>query len=452
MAGLLASSLCVSAGDVLARDAVPVGPPIIERAGPKPPWRARRRRGVASMRGRGHGLIDLKKWPAEPLSPDDINVDRFARALRNLCGWMPPGRPKEYATWLVKYAREFAVDPFLLGGFIFRQSSCLPRHRGEQAYGVGLARINKAMHREHVRRRGYHYWVMAEGRWERRRKDISRFAFYEGNFRRAEPSIYFAAALLSIYTEQCPAIDGAFGSVPHRHPVSHMVWGDRVAGAGAEDRILRARRRLLQEYTGVLPEARGSYHGLALHCPLDAPPRKVTSVMQDDRSNGRRRHKGIDFASTHGEPVRAVAAGRVVFAGIDRRIGTGLNLTPQELGTVTLKDLGPGGLFVMILHAGGVRSAYMHLAEYTVKRGQSVKAAEVIGLVGRSGMEESRPHLHFELHDDGRQLDPVPYLRPYLFLPSETYVGQRLAAEQERQRRLRRRHLRRSKGQRGTAE
>jgi hypothetical protein len=37
-------------------------------------------------------------------------------------------------------------------------------------------------------------------------------------------------------------IDGVFASVPHRHYVSHMLWGDRVVETDGEDRVLRTRR------------------------------------------------------------------------------------------------------------------------------------------------------------------------------------------------------------------
>ena len=66
-------------------------------------------------------------------------------------------------------------------------------------------------------------------------------------------------------------------------------------------------------------------------------------------------------------------------------------------------------------------------------------AGQVIGYVGRSGIRESSAHLHFELRHQGRHLDPAPRLGPPVFLLQQTYVGRRIAAEQERLRRRRRR-------------
>ena len=59
-------------------------------------------------------------------------------------------------------------------------------------------------------------------------------------------------------------------------------------------------------------------------------PRKLTSVMGDDRDGGVRRHKGVDFAGNRGEPVRAIADGVVTLAGVDLKTGPTKNLTPEE--------------------------------------------------------------------------------------------------------------------------
>ena len=418
-------------------------PPVAEYHGPKPPWRRRRRVGVRGMRGRGQGLVDLSAWPDEPPAPKAIESMRFGRALTQLCGWMPPRRRRRYAEWILTYGREFSVDPFLIGAVVFRQSQCLPRSE-QGPYGLGLGRINEVMHRGHLQGRAYRYWVLAKGAWRERRLPLPRFAFGPATLRRAKSNLYFLAALLSIYAQQCSGIDAAFSSVPHRHFVSHLIWGDRVRGAGAEDRILRARRRLIQYYSGSLPAMRGHFAELALLSPLDAPPRKLTGVMGDAREGGRRRHRGIDFSSSYGEPVRAVAAGRVVFAGADCKRGPAKALQPDETAAFPRRRFGPGGLFVTLQHQGGLRSVYMHLWRYTVRSGDRVQAGQLVGYVGRSGIKESSAHLHFELRHRGKHVDPVPYLAQLVFLPRQTYVGRRIAAEQ---RRLRRRRRRRATGQ-----
>ena len=46
--------------------------------------------------------------------------------------------------------------------------------------------------------------------------------------------------------------------------------------------------------------------------------------------------------------------------------------------------MGPGGLFVRVMHDGGVRSGYFHLNSFRVEAGQTVRAGEIIGTVGRT--------------------------------------------------------------------
>lgn len=96
-------------------------------------------------------------------------------------------------------------------------------------------------------------------------------------------------------------------------------------------------------------------------------------------------------------------------------------------GTVTwVRDRGSAGRYVVIAHADGWETWYMHLNNDTpgtddgraplnlgvaVEEGEEVVAGQLIGWVGDSGnAERSSPHTHFELHKDGRPIDPYPYL------------------------------------------
>jgi murein DD-endopeptidase MepM/ murein hydrolase activator NlpD len=411
-------------------------PAPIAYQGPKPPW-SRRKRKKERVRVSAHGLVDLKRWPAEPPSPPTIDVARLGGALKELCGgWMPPSRPGRYAEWIVTYAGRFGIDPFLLAAVVYRHSRCLSQE--QSAFGLGLTKIDPEMHAAFIRKKQYRYWVLEKGSWQEKQLLLDRFAFVSGNLRRAESNIYFAAALLAVAKEQCPQIDGAFGSVPHRHFVSHFIWGDQVKGTMAEDRVFNARRRLLEYYQGQTLQPLGIFHDLPLRCPLDGAPRVVTSVMGSDRNEGKRFHKGIDFLSTYGEPVRAVADGQVILAGLDRPSGGPINLDPEAALAVRRSQMGPGGLFVMILHAGGLRSAYMHLSQYCVKANQQVKAGELIGTVGKTGVKESGAHLHFELRHEGQHQDPMPCLAGYVIAPQETYLGRFVDTEEQRARRIRR--------------
>ena len=384
--------------------------------------------------------MDLSKWPKEPPSPDTVDVKRFEAALLTLCGWLSPKQKRRYTKWILASAAEFEVDPFLLAVVAYRQSRCQRRQQSD--YGVGLTAIHLRMHQVHVRKRTYHFHVWRDASWQAETLPMPRFKFRVGNLRRAEPNLYFAAALMAVARAQCPHNDGAFGSVPHRHWISHFYWGDRVLGAGAEDRALEARRRLLQLYEKSTEPPRARFGDLPLASPLDGWPRKVSSGFGADRDEGSRRHMGIDFLSAGGEPVRAIAAGRVVLAGVQKRKGT-FSLPPEEAVQVPRSQMAPGGLLVMIRHPGDLKSAYMHLSRYVVTTGQRVEAGQLLGYIGRSGMRRSPAHLHFELRHEGRHVDPFPHLAPYLFGPKETWLGRRVEREERRQRRVRRKRRRR---------
>lgn len=105
-------------------------------------------------------------------------------------------------------------------------------------------------------------------------------------------------------------------------------------------------------------------------------------------------HEGIDIAVEEGTPVRAAAAGRVVFAG------------PR----------GTYGLAVIVDHGDGNRTLYAHCSRLLVAEGSSVDTSTVIALSGNTG-HSTGPHLHLEVLKNG-----VP-LNPLIYLDKESYYG-----------------------------
>lgn len=99
-------------------------------------------------------------------------------------------------------------------------------------------------------------------------------------------------------------------------------------------------------------------------------------------------HKGIDFAGTRGEPVMAVAAGVVTWAG--RRDGY--------------------GILVQIDHGNGYVTRYAHNERVLVKVGQSVARGQTIAYMGSTG-RSTGPHVHFEVLHDGRAINPLSFVR-----------------------------------------
>lgn len=393
------------------------------------------------IRPHGQGLRDLSLWPPEPKWPGVISAGQLAKALRQLCPiFIPAKRIRRYAEWITQYSAHFDVDPLLVSALIFQQSQC--RARKENSWGVGLAMINPPMYRTRIRAGSFRFWVRNGDGWQKQRLAMNRFAYNRQHLHHAEANIYFAAGILAVYQRQCPDMDHGFGSVPHRHPVSHFIWGDQVRGAGPEDQILRARRRLIEYLSDTPRPARGRYKQLRLVSPLDGAPHKITSNLGDDRDNGRRQHTGLDFDSVKGEPVRAIAEGVVELAGVDRKQNRLRPLDPKLTRMVPPMRMGPRGLLVVVRHAGDLTSSYMHLSAYVVHTGQRVKAGEILGYVGRTGMRESEAHLHFGMRAKEQHLDPMVHLRPFLFPPEATYVGSNYKAHQRRRRKRREKNRR----------
>jgi murein DD-endopeptidase MepM/ murein hydrolase activator NlpD len=100
-----------------------------------------------------------------------------------------------------------------------------------------------------------------------------------------------------------------------------------------------------------------------------------------------RMHEGIDIAAGAGTPIRAAAAGTVIYAGW----------------------LGGYGNLTVIDHGGGVATAYGHQSGLAAGSGAYVAQGQVIGYVGSTG-HSTGPHLHFEVRVDGVPQDPLGYL------------------------------------------
>lgn len=98
-------------------------------------------------------------------------------------------------------------------------------------------------------------------------------------------------------------------------------------------------------------------------------------------------HRGIDIAAAAGAPIKAAQSGKVVFSGY----------------------LNGYGNTIIMEHAGGYRTLYGHASRSFVEEGQLISAEQVIGEVGNSG-RSAGTHLHFELQERGKRVDPHEFL------------------------------------------
>ena len=115
--------------------------------------------------------------------------------------------------------------------------------------------------------------------------------------------------------------------------------------------ILTARRRMVAKYVDAPETPRPSPYGIDVVSPLEATPRVATSGPGDARDGGARRHKGLDITASIGEPVRSIADGKVIFAGVSApghlRKGP---IPPSEIKRYANRRLAVGGIYLCIEH------------------------------------------------------------------------------------------------------
>ena len=116
-----------------------------------------------------------------------------------------------------------------------------------------------------------------------------------------------------------------------------------------------------------------------------------------------RMHRGTDFAAPTGTPIFAAGDGVIEFLGTNSGYGR----------------------YIRIRHNGSLKTAYGHMSRYArgLGVGDRVSQGQVIGYVGSSGLSTG-PHLHYEVHLDGVQVNPMSIDLP----TGETLEGRDLAA------------------------
>lgn len=100
-----------------------------------------------------------------------------------------------------------------------------------------------------------------------------------------------------------------------------------------------------------------------------------------------RSHNGIDLGAATGDPVYAAYPGTIKHAGWESGFGN----------------------LVIIDHGDGVETYYAHNSEIKVREGDRVDAGDRIALAGNTGFSFGS-HVHFEVHVDGRPVEPLDYL------------------------------------------
>jgi murein DD-endopeptidase MepM/ murein hydrolase activator NlpD len=182
--------------------------------------------------------------------------------------------------------------------------------------------------------------------------------------------------------------EGLFGS--QAMEIFAGVLDEEIAKRATEGAGLGLAKQIAAQISAMqpglaLPEATLSIGPLG-HARLPVRGGRVSSAfgMRADPMHGRKQvHKGLDIAAPRGAEVRPVAAGTVVSVG----------------------ERGGYGLTVEVDHGEGWTTLYAHCDSAGVTVGQRVTAEQTIATVGSTG-RSTGPHLHLEVRQQGRSVDP----------------------------------------------
>ncbi len=147
------------------------------------------------------------------------------------------------------------------------------------------------------------------------------------------------------------------------------------------DRLTIPSQNAQQLAQSSLQPSRGLSWGGLLSWPITGT---ITSSFGYRRSGF---HHGLDIANEIGSPIKAAAAGKVIFTGWKSVYGR----------TVILE------------HPDGKKTLYAHTQKILVQNMQTVKSGQTIATVGVSG-NTTGPHLHFEVRIGDKTYDPLRYL------------------------------------------
>lgn len=156
------------------------------------------------------------------------------------------------------------------------------------------------------------------------------------------------------------------------------------------DRLLRLSKFELEKYEEVenaLLKVKAKLRHTPSIWPTNGWSSRGYGMKYDPFTGYKQMHRGTDIANHTNTPVIATADGKI--KNISRSTALGKMIT--------------------INHGYGYRTRFGHLSKILVKRGQSVKRGQVIGLMGSTGYSTG-PHLHYEIIRNGKFLNPQKYI------------------------------------------
>lgn len=173
---------------------------------------------------------------------------------------------------------------------------------------------------------------------------------------------------------------------PHAQAQSLETLRRKLAEVAA---AIQERSSRLNEIESQVVDASARARTLPTIAPIANGPHSSDFGARSDPFNGESRfHEGIDFPAPVGTAFTAAATGVV----------TSAHAVPEF------------GNLIEIDHGNGLTTRYAHASRMDVHEGEMVLKGQQIGLVGTTG-RSTGPHLHFEVRDHGRALNPERFLR-----------------------------------------
>ena len=158
--------------------------------------------------------------------------------------------------------------------------------------------------------------------------------------------------------------------------------------------LAKEKEKMLASIPAILPIKKGGFYVASGYKMRMHPILKI-----------RKLHKGMDFTAPKGTPIYASGSGKIYRA--------------QRSSTF--------GKVVYIDHGYGYKTIYAHMSRMVVRRGQQIRRGDLIGYVGSTGLSVA-PHLHYEVHKNGRPLNPISFY--YGDLTPEEFLAMQKSSEE----------------------
>lgn len=197
-----------------------------------------------------------------------------------------------------------------------------------------------------------------------------------------------SAQLESFVVKQLLVSSGAFkGSDAAGSGLVHELFAETLADVISRNANLGPQPR---PESNVVPARTAPVNGPTISSPFGARVDPLTGKPQF--------HGGVDLPAPCGTPIPAARSGTVIAAG----------------------ERGGYGLAVEVAHPDGSTTLYAHAQRVSVEVGQQIQAGQPLGEVGQTG-RSTGPHLHLELRQGGRPVNPGAALKSYRLRADEPH-------------------------------